>query len=73
VPQKTHKRRRGASSDPDGARRRAVRPGEVWAIDFQFDATNDARLGVTIEQMPPLAFAGERSALDEFRQKRTTA
>jgi putative transposase len=43
VPQTTRKRRRGHSSDPDGARRRAVRPGEVWAIDFQFDATNDGR------------------------------
>lgn len=43
VPQKARKRRRGASSDPDGVRRRAVRPGEVWAIDFQFDATNDGR------------------------------
>jgi putative transposase len=43
VPQKTRKRRRGHSSDRNGARRRAVRPREVWAIDFQFDATNDAR------------------------------
>jgi putative transposase len=43
VPQKARKRRRGHSSDPDGARRRAVRPREVWAIDFQFDATNDGR------------------------------
>lgn len=24
-------------------RRRASRPGEVWALDFQFDATNDGR------------------------------
>lgn len=43
VLQKARKRRRGASSDPDGARRRAVRPREVWALDFQFDATNDGR------------------------------
>src|SRR5579875_2852414 len=43
VPQKARKRRRGHSSDPHGGRRRAVRPGEVWAIDFQFDATNDGR------------------------------
>ncbi len=43
VPQKTRKRRRGHSSDPDGGRRRAARPREVWAIDFQFDATNDGR------------------------------
>jgi putative transposase len=43
VPQTARKRRRGTSTDPHGVRRRAVRPGEVWAIDFQFDATNDAR------------------------------
>jgi putative transposase len=43
VPQKARKRRRGASTDSQGARRRAQHPGEVWAIDFQFDATNDGR------------------------------
>lgn len=43
VPQKTRKRRRGHSSEQDGARRRASRPREVWAIDFQFDAANDGR------------------------------
>lgn len=43
VLQKARKRRRGHSSDPHGARRRAVLPREVWAIDFQFDATNDGR------------------------------
>jgi putative transposase len=47
VPQKTRKRRRGQSTDieggGEGARRRAQRPGEVWALDFQFDATNDGR------------------------------
>lgn len=43
VPQKARKRRRGHSSEQGGARRRASRPREVWAIDFQFDATNDGR------------------------------
>lgn len=43
VPQKARKRRRGHSSEQDGARRRASRPREVWALDFQFDATNDGR------------------------------
>jgi putative transposase len=43
VPQKARKRRRGQSTGTGGARRRSQRPGEVWAIDFQFDATNDGR------------------------------
>jgi len=43
VPQKARKRRRGQSTDTGGARRRAQHPREVWAIDFQFDATNDGR------------------------------
>jgi putative transposase len=43
VPQKARKRRRGQSTGTGGARRRAQCPGEVWAIDFQFDATNDGR------------------------------
>lgn len=43
VPRKARKRRRGTSTDTEGARRRAQRPGEIWAIDFQFDATNDGR------------------------------
>jgi putative transposase len=43
VPQKARKRRRGHSSEQGGARRRAARPREVWALDFQFDATNDGR------------------------------
>jgi putative transposase len=43
VPQKTRKRRRGQSTGTEGARRRARHPGEVWALDFQFDATNDGR------------------------------
>ncbi len=41
--QKARKRRRGQSTDTGGAPRRAAHPGEVWAIDFQFDATNDGR------------------------------
>jgi putative transposase len=43
VPQKARKRRRGQSTGTGGARRRAQHPGEVWALDFQFDATNDGR------------------------------
>jgi len=55
-----------------------------WTVDVAFhcrassgelslSAESSGAAWVTIEQMPPLAFAGERSALDEFRQKRTTA
>jgi putative transposase len=43
VPQKARKRRHGQSTGTGGARRRAQRPGEVWTLDFQFDATNDGR------------------------------
>ena len=43
VPKKTKKRRRGRCSEPNGSRRRAVRPNEVWAIDFQFDTTVEGR------------------------------
>jgi putative transposase len=43
VPQKARKRRRGPSTDIEGARQWAQHPREVWAIDFQFDATNDGR------------------------------
>ena len=43
VPKKTHKRRRGATTDPQGARRRAEYPNHVWAIDFQFDSTTNGK------------------------------
>ena len=38
-PPACRKRRRG----PGGERRRATRPNEVWAADFQFDETADGR------------------------------
>jgi ADP-ribose pyrophosphatase YjhB (NUDIX family) len=55
-----------------------------WTVDVAFHcqaSSGDLKLSaessdaawVTIEQMPPLAFAGERSALKEFKQKRTTS
>lgn len=34
------KRRR---PEPDQGLLRAVRPGDVWAVDFQFDQTSDGR------------------------------
>ena len=43
VPARKRKRRRvGVSDAPDGLLR-ATRPGEVWALDFQFDSTTDGR------------------------------
>ena len=36
-----HKRRRSAQGEQA---RRAKRPNQVWAIDFQFDATSDGRM-----------------------------
>jgi ADP-ribose pyrophosphatase YjhB (NUDIX family) len=55
-----------------------------WTVDVAFHCrapSGDLKLSiessnaawVTIEQMPPLAFAGERSALEKFTQKRTTS
>lgn len=41
--QRPKKRRRGMSTDPEGKRRRASTPNEVWAGDFQFDSTTDGR------------------------------
>ncbi len=54
-----------------------------WTVDVAFHCrapTGDLSLSaessdaawVSIEQMPSLAFAGERSAFEEFRQKRVT-
>lgn len=43
VPARRRKRRRrGVSGAPAGLLR-ASRPGEVWAVDFQFDSTTDGR------------------------------
>ena len=41
--------------------------------DLSLSAESSDAAWVTIEQMPPLAFAGERSAFEEFKQKRTTS
>lgn len=54
-----------------------------WTVDVAFhcqappgelrlSAESSNAAWVSIKQMPPLAFAGERSALEEFTQKRTT-
>jgi len=43
VQRRCRKRRTGRSTEPGGKLRRAVRPNEVWAIDFQFDVTADGR------------------------------
>ncbi len=40
-PVRTRKRRRTRTEDSQ--RLRAVHPNQVWAIDFQFDSTNDGR------------------------------
>ena len=51
-----------------------------WTVDIAFhcqappgelslSAENSAARWVLIERMPPLAFGGERSAFDEFKQK----
>lgn len=45
VPRRVRKRRRvGDSTAEDGRRLRATAPGEVWALDFQFDQTADGRV-----------------------------
>lgn len=43
VPARTRKRRRVGVSGAPASRLRATRPGEVWALDFQFDSTTDGR------------------------------
>jgi putative transposase len=43
VPKRTHKRRRGMSVLGPGEMLRASHPNQLWAIDFQFDATMDGR------------------------------
>jgi ADP-ribose pyrophosphatase YjhB (NUDIX family) len=45
-----------------------VAPGELRLSDESSDAA-----WVSIEQMPPLAFAGERSAFEEFKQRLASA
>jgi putative transposase len=44
VPQKRRKRQRLGSSTTPAARLRAERPNHVWALDFQFDVTEDGRI-----------------------------
>jgi len=44
VPAKRRKRQRLGVSTVPGARLRAERPDQVWALDFQFDATTDGRI-----------------------------
>ena len=44
VPPRRRKRRRWGSSSAPAARLRATGPDEVWALDFQFDATTDGRV-----------------------------
>ncbi len=43
VQRRWRRHKRGRSTEPGGRLRRAVRPGEAWAIDFQFDVTADGR------------------------------
>jgi putative transposase len=43
VPQKRRKRLRRGESTVPGDRLRAERPDHVWALDFQFDVTEDGR------------------------------
>jgi putative transposase len=43
VPQRKRKRRRLGESTVPAARLRAEHPGQVWALDFQFDQTSDGR------------------------------
>ena len=43
VPQKRRKRQRRGESTVPGDRLRAERPDHVWALDFQFDVTDDGR------------------------------
>jgi putative transposase len=44
VPRRTRKRQRLGASTVEGARLRAERPDQVWALDFQFDTTVDGRV-----------------------------
>jgi putative transposase len=44
VPQRRRKRRRLGESTVPGARLRAQRPNQVWALDFQHDQTADGRV-----------------------------
>jgi putative transposase len=44
VPAKRRKRQRLGVSTSPAARLRAERPGQVWALDFQFDTTSDGRI-----------------------------
>jgi putative transposase len=44
VPQRAHKRQRLGSSTLPAQLLRATHPDHVWALDFQFDQTADARV-----------------------------
>ncbi len=44
VPPRRRKRRRAGTSTAEAGLLRASAPGEVWALDFQFDTTTDGRL-----------------------------
>jgi len=44
VPRRKRKRQRLGTSMVEGARLRAERPNQVWALDFQFDTTVDGRV-----------------------------
>ena len=44
VPSKRRKRQRLGVSTSPAARLRACRPDQVWALDFQFDTTQDGRI-----------------------------
>src|SRR4051794_15317584 len=44
VPRRRRKRQRLGESTVPAARLRAERPGQVWALDFQFDQTADGRV-----------------------------
>ena len=44
VPPRKRKRQRLGTSTVPGARMRAERPDQVWALDFQFDTTSDGRI-----------------------------
>jgi len=44
VPAKRRKRQRLGVSTSPAARLRACRPDQVWALDFQFDTTQDGRI-----------------------------
>jgi putative transposase len=44
VPQRRRKRQRLGESTVPASRLRAVRPNQVWALDFQYDQTADGRI-----------------------------